>query len=253
MSPCLRFRSTRRSRSPNSRWWKLDSPNQRSTRSGTDRASSAALSAAASVSARASSLSNVALPMASRVLTTMTVLLRTRGHRLRQRPEEERLAAARGRRCRGAHDHDVGALRPRAGWRCGRWRPRRTACSTWPSTCCADEMRQGPFRLRPDPSVRPARHEVEGDHRRPPLRWARASANRSASSAWGPPRIGTRTRRISAGPPCLTTAMSHGASRTTSSIVGEKTEAGLPRPCRRRLAGPTEDDQVRRPAPSPPR
>ena len=39
----------------------------------------------------------------------------------------------------------------------------------------------------------------------------------------GPPRTGTRTRLISREPRCLTTAMSHGDSRTTSSMVGEKT------------------------------
>ena len=50
-----------------------------------------------------------------------------------------------------------------------------------------------------------------------------ASAKRIASSAWGPPRTGTRTRLISREPRCLTTAMSHGDSRTTSSMVGEKT------------------------------
>ncbi len=50
-----------------------------------------------------------------------------------------------------------------------------------------------------------------------------ASAKRIASSAWGPPRTGTSTRLISREPRCLTTAMSHGDSRTTSSMVGEKT------------------------------
>ena len=58
-----------------------------------------------------------------------------------------------------------------------------------------------------------------------PWRSARASATRSASSAWGPPRTGTRIRRMSRAPRCLTTAMSHGDSRTTSSIVGLITDA----------------------------
>ena len=60
--------------------------------------------------------------------------------------------------------------------------------------------------------------------------WAIASANRTASSACGPPRTGTRTRLISREPRCLTTAMSHGDSRTTSSIVGEKTVGPCARP-----------------------
>ncbi len=56
-----------------------------------------------------------------------------------------------------------------------------------------------------------------------PWRWASASANRRASSAWGPPRTGTRIRRMSRLPRCFTTAMSQGDSRTTSSMVGEMT------------------------------
>ena len=76
-----------------------------------------------------------------------------------------------------------------------------------------------------------------------PCRLARASANRSASSAWGPPRTGTRIRRISRAPRCLTTAMSHGDSRTTSSMVGEMT--GVPPiPVGRGLAAPAEDHEV---------
>ena len=51
-----------------------------------------------------------------------------------------------------------------------------------------------------------------------------ASANVSASSACGPPRTGTRIRRITVAPRCLTTAMSQGAARTTWSIVGETTD-----------------------------
>ena len=71
--PCLALSAVSRARSPNSEWWKFDSPNQRSTRAGTARTSSAARSAAASVSAREASWSNVALAICSRVLTTMTV------------------------------------------------------------------------------------------------------------------------------------------------------------------------------------
>ncbi len=73
VSFCFSLSVTRRRRSANSAWWKFDSPNQRSTRTGTARASSAARSAAASVSARAASWSNVVRSMVSRVLTTMTV------------------------------------------------------------------------------------------------------------------------------------------------------------------------------------
>ena len=70
---CFSLSVTSRRRSANSAWWKFDSPNQRSTRTGTARASSAARSAAARVSARAASWSNVVRSMVSRVLTTMTV------------------------------------------------------------------------------------------------------------------------------------------------------------------------------------
>ena len=241
--PCLRLRATRRSRSPNSRWWKFDSPNQRSTRSGTERASWAARSAAASVSARCSSLSNVAWPIASRVLTTITVL-------------RERVAIASGRApnrkvspllVAGAAEAPmtttsaVSASRRMALRTFG---ASRTACSTWPSAC----WRMKWARARSDcvriPSAMPRGTRCRATTR-PSLRWARASAKRSASSACGPPRMGTRMRLISAGPRCLTTAMSHGESRTTSSIVGEKTEACGPGPGRRRLAAPAEDDQVR--------
>ena len=76
-----------------------------------------------------------------------------------------------------------------------------------------------------------------------PWRSARASAMRSASSACGPPRTGTRIRRMSRAPRCLTTAMSHGDSRTTSSIVGLMTGA-LPIPVGAGLAAPAEDHQV---------
>ena len=57
--PCFSLSWTSRRRSANSAWWKFDSPNQRSTRAGTARDSSAARSAAASGSARAASCSNV--------------------------------------------------------------------------------------------------------------------------------------------------------------------------------------------------
>ncbi len=88
-----------------------------------------------------------------------------------------------------------------------------------------------------------------------PKRLPRSRARRMASSACGPPRTGTRIERTSSTPRCLTTAMSHGDSRTTASMVGEKTAGpsrraparGL-RPCgrgRRRRAAPAEDDEVR--------
>ena len=48
---------------------------------------------------------------------------------------------------------------------------------------------------------------------------------------------------MSRAPRCLTTAMSHGASRTTSSIVGEMT-GPPPSRCGAGLAAPAEDDQV---------
>ena len=73
---------------------------------------------------------------------------------------------------------------------------------------------------------------------------AMASAKWSASSACGPPRTGTRTRRISFEPRCLTTAMSHGDSRTTSSMVGEKTVGPLRVAAAGGPTAPAEDDEV---------
>ena len=49
---------------------------------------------------------------------------------------------------------------------------------------------------------------------------------------------------MSRAPRCLTTAMSHGDSRTTSSIVGEMTPGRRRRGCGPRLAAPAEDDEV---------
>ena len=49
---------------------------------------------------------------------------------------------------------------------------------------------------------------------------------------------------ISIEPRCLTTAMSHGESRTTSSIVGEKTVGADAVAAGRDLAAPAEDDEV---------
>ena len=69
----------------------------------------------------------------------------------------------------------------------------------------------------------------------------RAAAKRSASSACGPPRTGARIRRTVFTPRCLTTQMSHGPSRTTSSMVGERR---LPSSAGHRRAAPAEDDQV---------
>ena len=107
---CFSLSGTSRRRSANSAWWKFDSPNQRSTRSGTARASSAARSAAARVSARAASCSKVVRPIVSRVLTTMTVGLRPGRDRLGQGPEQVRLAIGPGRLGGRTHDDEVRPL-----------------------------------------------------------------------------------------------------------------------------------------------
>ena len=90
-----------------------------------------------------------------------------------------------------------------------------------------------------------------------PNRLPRSRASRIASSACGPPRTGTRIDSTWSRPRCLTTAMSQGDSRTTASMVEEKTGAGSRRSRRRscglgcagrlargRRAAPAEDDQV---------
>ena len=73
---------------------------------------------------------------------------------------------------------------------------------------------------------------------------AMASAKWRASSACGPPRTGTRTRRMSLVPRCLTTAMSHG--RVADDLVDRRREDG--RAGAVAAAGgapaPAEDDEV---------
>ncbi len=90
----------------------------------------------------------------------------------------------------------------------------------------------------PPRAAHPHRHRMQ----RP-----RAVAKRSASSACGPPRIGTRIRPTSLMPRCFTTAMSDGASRTTSSMVALKTG---PSPSSRRPGGRPPQPKMTRSASS---
>ena len=107
-------------------------------------------------------------------------------------------------------------------------RPRAGRSRARPLTCCLTNAGQRALGLGPDGHRDPGRHEVQDDDASRRGARAIASANRIASSACGPPRTGTRIRLMSAAPRCLTTAMSHGDSRTTSSIVGEKTARPAP-------------------------
>ena len=163
VSPCFSLSDVSRARSANSEWWKLASANQRSTRAGTARDSSAARSAAARLSARCASCSNVWRPMGSRVLTTMTVGSRPLGDRLGQRPEQRRAGLA-GRRRRAHHD-EVRALRlaqdrrPHVG---GLAQDRLRACGD----VLAGERGERVLRLGAHRLGDAGRHDVHDGHRR---------------------------------------------------------------------------------------
>ncbi len=222
MTPCFSLSWTSRRRSPNSAWWKFDSPNQRSTRAGTARASSAARSAAARVSARDARASKVGAADGLAGLDHDDARLGPRRDRLRQRPEQVRV---RRRRRRAIAD---APMTTRSAFSASRRMALRTlgasrrTPSPVPLRCCLTKAARARSAWARTAIVMPGG-----------TRWrtttvaswwaAMASAKRSASSACGPPRTGTRTRLMSRAPRCLTTAMSHGDSRTTSSMVGEKT------------------------------
>ena len=153
------------------------------------------------------------------------------GDGLGQRPEQVRVRRRR-RRARPRRPSRRGRpSRPRAGWRCGRWAPRagRPRPCRW--RCCLMNAGERALRLGADGhrDARPGR----GGGRRPSRRGrcAIASAKRSASSAWGPPRTGTRTRWISRAPRCLTTAMSHGD--VADDLVDRRREDGRAVPASR--------------------
>ena len=167
------------------------------------------------------------------------------GQGAEQRRRRRRRAGPRRPSRRGPH------ARPRAGSRSGRCAPRAgsarcarsraggrtaaSACSAWARTASVTPWGTRCITATVAPCLS-----------------ASASATRSASSACGPPRTGTRIRRMSRAPRCLTTAMSHGASRTASSIVGRDD-----RRRRRRDGGrtcrPSRRSSGRLPAPRRPR
>ena len=113
---------------------------------------------------------------------------------------------------------------------------RRTP-SPLPVEVLPDELGEGVLRLGPDGERDARRDEVE---------------DRDRGVVAAGDRVGVADRELGVGaaadrdedppdlacePRCLTTAMSHGESRTTSSIVGEKTAGrrrrrGRPAPCR---------------------
>ncbi len=240
VSPCLSLSDASRARSPNSEWWKFASANQRSTRAGTARDSSAARSAATSVSAFCASCSNVWRPMGSRVLTTITV-------------GRARWAIASGSAPNSDPPGSPGGadapITTRSAWSASRriavrtlavsrrsgsdlavtnWRANAArACSAWARTA----------------SVTPAGTRCMTTTVAS-WRTASASASRSASSACGPPRTGTRIRRIWRAPRCLTTAMSHGrlAHDLVDGRADDRAAAGIT--ARAGLAAPAEDHQV---------
>ena len=162
--PCFSLSGTSRRRSANSAWWKFDSPNQRSTRAGTARDSSAARSAAASVSARDASCSNVGRPIVSRVFTTTTVgRARARSPPASRRRGASRPPVAPGRR--RAHDHEVGALglAQDRGADVGRLAQERLAAAV---DVLPHEGGERALGLGPDGEGDPGRDDVEDDERR---------------------------------------------------------------------------------------
>ena len=163
--PCFSLRVTSRRRSANSAWWKLASPNQRSTRAGTARASSAARSAAARVSARDASCSKVVRPMASRVRTTTTDGRARSGDRLGQRAEEVALPAGVAGVRRRAHDHEVRflGLAQDGVADVGRLAQEGLAAAV---EVLLHEGRERPLRLGADRERDPGRDEVEDHDRR---------------------------------------------------------------------------------------
>ena len=163
VSPCLSLSDASRARSPNSEWWKLASANQRSTRAGTARDSSAARSAATSVSAFCAQLLERLAADGLPGLDDDHRRSRALGDRLRERPEQRPARLARRRR-RTHHDEvrlvglaqdrgpDVGGL-AQEGLRLGGHE-------------LAGERREGVLGLRPDGLRDARRHEVHDDDRR---------------------------------------------------------------------------------------
>ena len=91
-----------------------------------------------------------------------------------------------------------------------------------------DEGRQGALGLGADGQRDPGRDEVEDDDRGVVVPGDRVG---EAERELGVRAAADRDEDppdLAATPRCLTTAMSHGESRTTSSIVGEKTVGPLP-------------------------
>ena len=107
-----------------------------------------------------------------------------------------------------------------------------------------DERGEGALGLGADGEGDPGRDEVEDDRpsRRGGGRWRRRSAGRARRAGRRGPGRGSAGSSFE--PRCLTTAMSHGESRTTSSIVGEKTVGPVPSRPPAALAAPAEDDEV---------
>ena len=91
-----------------------------------------------------------------------------------------------------------------------------------------DERRERALGLGPDGEGDPRRDEVEDDDRRVVVAGDRVG---EAERELGVRAAADRDEDppdLLATPRCLTTAMSHGESRTTSSIVGEKTVGPVP-------------------------
>ena len=114
-------------------------------------------------------MSNVAPPMASRVLTTTTDRLRPRGDGLGQGPEQVRVGAVAARHGRRAHHDEVGLLglaQDRVA-DVGRLAQDGLALAL---EVLLDERGERPFRLGADGHRDARRHEVEDDDRRAVVR-----------------------------------------------------------------------------------
>ena len=179
------------------------------------------------------------------------------GHRVRHRAEQVAAVRRSVRRLgRCAHHHQVVVRRLADDRRPDRCRLAQDAAHPSRAAVLARRSGRAPACSRWQRALADAlRHHVQHHHLRAEALARGRAPGASPARRAGPPRTGTRIERTSSTPRCLTTAMSHGDSRTTASMVGEKTARPRraahrvpPRPCaaaaRRRRAAPAEDDQV---------
>ena len=243
MRCCVSLSVTRRRRSANSAWWKLASPNQRSTRIGTARRLlGGAVGGGQRLGARGELVERRPLdPLAG--LDHDDRRLRAGGDRLRQGAEQVALAAGAAGLGRGAHDHEVGLL----GLAQDRVADvRRLAQDRLAATLevLLDERGERALGLGADGQRDPGRHEVEDDDRRVVMARDRVG---EAQRQLG---VGAAADRDEDPPDLLRAALldDRDVARRVADDLVDRGREDRRAPCRRgrrRLAAPAEDDQVR--------